>query len=167
MCAGAFVCFAVAMVLAAVSCHRWFFRVFWGALALLQLYVVVDTVRSRPRLVYADECYQLWDNGEYWKLYYGREFVMDDAGGMSIHGETLDSCMVERYDSLGVMWVETWTNLDGKYYHHHGDIMPINPRFAMTDYSLHKAQLDSLLAARIHDSVRSCEWYKTRTVVDK
>lgn len=162
MFAGSFLSIATALVLRAFSCHKWYFRGLLLVIALFPMYAVVDTVRFRPHLVYADERYQLWDNGDYWKLYHISGLVMDDAGGMSIHGETLDSCKVERYDSLGVMWVETWTNLNGEYFHHHGEILPISPRFASTDYSLHTAQLDSLLSVRIHDS----EWYKTRTVLE-
>lgn len=163
---GGWSCLAAAAIIAAIRKRRWYTRLLWALVAVLPIILVIVVVRSFPRLLYSDESYQFWDNNGYCKLYYGRGLVMYDAGGMILHDETIDSCKVERIDSLGVFWVETWTNRHGKLFEHNGVIVPIDPRFASRNYSRHTAQLDSLLAARIHDSVYPGQWYKTRTVLE-
>lgn len=50
--AGAFVCFTVAMILRAIRTKSMVMCIVWGLLSLLPLYVVVDTVRLWPRLIY-------------------------------------------------------------------------------------------------------------------
>ena len=166
---GGWLCLAAAAIIAALRKRRWYTRLLWALVAVLSIYLVVDVVRSFPRLLYSDESYQFWDNNGYAKLYYGRGTVMDDAGGLSLHPldcQTIDSCIVERIDSLGVFWVEWREYWKGEFYAHEGTIVPIDPRFASRNYSRHTAQLDSLLAARIHDSVAPGQWYKTRTVLE-
>lgn len=169
--AGAFVCFAAAMILCSIRARRMVVRIVWGLLALLPLYVVVDTVRTWPRLIYSDSHYQMWANKfdrEYWKLYYGTGLVMYDAGGtpQPWDGE-LDSFRVELYDSLGVIWVETWSSYQGEPpFNHIGELVAIDSRFSKGNFENHTAELDSLLATHIHDSVEPGTWDKTRCVID-
>lgn len=169
---GAFACFTVAMILCAIRTKRIAIRIIWSILLLLPLYVVVDTVCGWPRLIYSDNRYQMWTtpniNGEYLELYYGSGLVMDDAGGTPMPGwGKLDSSRVVLHDDLGVIWVETWTSCQGKPFEHEGKLVPIDPRFSKGNYKKHRAELDSLLAAYIHDTVRSGVWYDSRTVVDR
>ena len=168
--AGAFACFAAAMILCSIRAKRMVMHIVWGLLSLLPLYVVADTVRTWPRLVYSDSHYQMWANKgdrEYWKLYYGTGLVMDDAGGTpQPWWGKLDSCRVELYDSLGVIWVETWSSHQGKPFEHEGVFVAIDSRFSKGNHETHTAELDSLLTILIHDSVDPGTWYKTRSVID-
>lgn len=171
MLAGAFACFAVALILCAIRTKKNALRIILAILSLLPLYAVYDTVRGWPRLVYSDSHYQMWGNpdinGEYWKLYYGTGLVMDDAGGTPRPGwGDLDSIRVVLHDDLGVIWVETWTSHHGKPFDHNGELVPIDSRFSKGNFRMHTSELDSLLAAYIHNTVRSGEWSKRRTVVD-
>ena len=104
---------------------------------------------------------------DYLKLYYGTGLVMDDAGGtnQTWYGE-LDSCRVVLHEPLGVVWVETWSSYQGIPYEHEGVLMPIDERFCKSNREQHVAELDSLLAAYIHDTVPAGTWYKQRTVID-
>lgn len=169
--AGAFVCFTVAMILRAIRTKSMVMCIVWGLLSLLPLYVVVDTVRLWPRLIYSDSHYQMWANiyydSEYWKLYYGTGLVIDDVGGTpQSKCRKLDSCYVKLYDELGVIWVETWSTWQGKYFDHEGELIPIDSRYCKGNYMLHTAELDSLLSILINDSVEPGTWYKTRSVID-
>lgn len=170
--AGSFACFAAAMILCAIRTRKLAVRIVWAVLSLLPLYVVVDTVRCWPRLVYSDSHYQMWANRgsdrEYWKLYYGMGLVMTDAGGTpQPWWGKLDSSRVVLYDSLGAIWVETWSSHQGKPFEHEGCLVPIDSRFSKGNYELHSAKLDSLLAVLINDSVAPGTWDKTRTVLPK
>lgn len=169
--AGAFACFAVALILCAIRTKKIALRIILAILSLLPLYAVFDTVRWWPRLIYSDNHYQMWGNrdinGEYWKLYYGTGLVMDDAGGTPMPGwGKVDSCRAVLHDDLGVIWVELWTSHQGKPFGHEGRLVPIDSRFSKGNYKLHTAELDSLLTAYIHDAVCPGCWNSTRTVVD-
>ena len=171
MFAGAFACFAVALILCAIRTKKIALRIILAILSLLPLYAVFDTVRWWPRLIYSDNHYQMWGNrdinGEYWKLYYGTGLVMDDAGGTPMPGwGKVDSCRAVLHDDLGVIWVELWTSHQGKPFGHEGRLVPIDSRFSKGNYKLHTAELDSLLTAYIHDNVCPGCWNSTRTVVD-
>lgn len=168
--AGAFACFAAAMILCSIRAKRMVMRIVWGLLSLLPLCVVAGTVCTWPRLIYSDSHYQMWANKydcEYWKLYYGTGLVMTDAGGTpQPYWGKLDSCRVVLYDSFGVIWVETWSSYQGKPFEHEGGLVPIDSRCSKGNYELHTTELDSLLAVLINDSVASGTWYKTRSVID-
>lgn len=168
--AGAFACFAVALILCSIRAKRMAMRIVWGLLSLLPLYVVADTVCIWPRLIYSDSRYQMWANKgdrEYWKLYYGTGLVMTDAGGTpQPYWGKLDSCRAALYDSLGVIWVEAWSSHQGKPFKHEGGLVPIDSRFSKGNYELHTAELDSLLSVLINDTVAPGTWDKTRCVLD-
>lgn len=168
--AGAFACFAAALILCSIRAKRMAMRIAWGLLSLLPLYVVADTVRKWPRLIYSDSRYQMWANKgdrEYWKLYYGTGLVMTDAGGTpKPYWGKLDSCRAVLYDSLGVIWVEAWSSHQGKPFKHEGSLLPIDSRFSKGNYEMHTAELDSLLAVLINDTVAPGTWDKTRCVID-
>ena len=171
MFAGSFICFAAALILGAIRTKKIALRIVLAILSLLPLYVVFDTVRGWPRLIYSDSHYQMWGNpdinGEYWKLYYGTGLVMDDAGGTPMPGwGQVDSCRAVLHDDLGVIWVETWNSHQGKPSGHEGELVPIDSRFSKGNYRVHTAELDSLLATYIHDTVWPGGWNSTRTVVD-
>lgn len=163
MFAGAFVCYAVAMILGAIRTKKIAWRIVLAVLSLLPLLCVVETVLTRPRLIYSDNHYQMWaksfDKDIHLNLYYGTGLVMTDAGGTTRWGK-LDSSRVVLHDDLGVIWIETWTSYRGKPYEHEGNLVPINSRFSKGNYEMHTAELDSLLASYRHDTVWPHLWYK-------
>lgn len=63
--AGAFACFAATLILCSIRTMKMVMRIVCWLLSLLPLYVVVDTVRTWPRLIYSDSHYQMWaDKGD-------------------------------------------------------------------------------------------------------